>query len=182
MKSSSKKESDKISCANTLAKPKTDRMICPNCKSPNNKVLETRQQGESELRRRRECLDCKQRFSTIESWLIRMPYVVKKDGAREPFDGQKLRRGLQLACLKRPVSLPQIESIVQKVTTRLSAAGEREVKSLEIGHWVIRELKELDHVAYVRFASVYSTFEDINEFVRSLSHDLENPSAKSELQ
>jgi transcriptional repressor NrdR len=148
-------------------------MICPNCKSPNNKVLETRQQGEGELRRRRECLDCKQRFSTLESWLVKMPYVIKKDGAREPFDAQKLRRGLQLACLKRPVSLPQLESIVQKVTARLSGSTEREVKSLEIGHWVIQELKNFDHVAYVRFASVYRTFEDVQEFVQSLSSELE---------
>jgi transcriptional repressor NrdR len=147
-------------------------MICPNCKSPNNKVLETRQQCEGELRRRRECLDCKQRFSTLETWVVKMPYVIKKDGAREPFDAHKLRRGLQLACLKRPVSLPQIESIVQKVTARISAAGDREVRALDIGHWVIQELKTFDHVAYVRFASVYRTFEDVQEFVQTLNTEL----------
>lgn len=125
------------------------------------------------MRRRRECFDCKQRFTTIETWLIKMPYVVKKDGAREPFDSQKLRRGLQLACLKRPVSLPQIEQIVQSIVSKVSALGEREVQSLQIGHWVIQALSKLDHVAYVRFASVYRTFEDVNQFVQSLKSELE---------
>ena len=158
-------------------------MICPNCKSPNNRVLETRQHGEGELRRRRECMDCTHRFTTIETWLIKMPYIIKKDGAREPFDAQKLRRGLQLACLKRPVSLPQIEEMVQKIVSKLSGASEREVRSIAIGHWVMKELKNLDHVAYVRFASVYRTFEDVNEFVQTLQKEMQTesePTTKSE--
>lgn len=148
-------------------------MICPNCKSPNNRVLETRQHGEGELRRRRECIECKQRFTTIETWLIKMPYVIKKDGAREPFDAQKLRRGIQLACLKRPVSLPQVEDMVQNIVSKVGGSNEREVRSISIGHWVMQELKNLDHVAYVRFASVYRTFEDVNEFVQSLQSELQ---------
>ncbi len=148
-------------------------MMCPHCKSSDNRVLETRSQREGELRRRRECLECKQRFSTIETWLTKMPYVVKKDGMREPFDTEKLRRGIQLACLKRPVSLPQAEELVRKITQKIGARTDREVRTLEIGHLVMRELKRLDHVAYVRFASVYRTFKDVNEFVLALAGDEE---------
>jgi transcriptional repressor NrdR len=128
-------------------------------------------------------MDCTHRFTTIETWLIKMPYIIKKDGAREPFDAQKLRRGLQLACLKRPVSLPQIEEMVQKIVSKLSGASEREVRSIAIGHWVMKELKNLDHVAYVRFASVYRTFEDVNEFVQTLQKEMQTesePTTKSE--
>ncbi len=102
-----------------------------------------------------------------------MPYVIKKDGAREPFDAQKLRRGLQLACLKRPVSLPQVEDMVRRIVSKVSGSNEREILSIAIGHWVMQELKTLDHVAYVRFASVYRTFEDVNEFVQSLQNEIE---------
>lgn len=102
-----------------------------------------------------------------------MPYVIKKDGAREPFDAQKLRRGIQLACLKRPVSLPQVEDMVQNIVSKVGGSNEREVRSISIGHWVMQELKNLDHVAYVRFASVYRTFEDVNEFVQSLQSELQ---------
>lgn len=149
-------------------------MLCPLCKSDNNRVLETRLQREGDLRRRRECLKCQSRFSTIETILVKLPYVIKKGGAREPYDEQKLRRGIQLACLKRPVSLPQIESIVRKITSTILEKNEREIKSLDIGHHVMSHLKNLDHVAYVRFASVYRTFEDVQEFVQALEAEILN--------
>ena len=147
-------------------------MICPHCKSQDNRVLETRSQREGEVRRRRECSDCRQRFTTIESWLIKMPYVVKRTGAKEPFRQDKLRKGLQLACLKRPVSLPQIEHIVSRITQYISSRNEKEMSSLVIGEQVMKELKQLDHVAYVRFASVYRTFEDVQEFVRAIEREM----------
>jgi transcriptional repressor NrdR len=143
-------------------------MLCPFCKSDNNRVLETRQQADGELRRRRECLKCQSRFSTQESVIVKMPYVIKKDGLREPFDTNKLRRGLQLACLKRPVSLPDIEEMIHTITNKILTKPDRELPSLEVGHLVMKELKKRDHVAYVRFASVYRTFKDVQEFVQSL--------------
>lgn len=149
-------------------------MQCPFCKSENTKVLETRVQKDHEIRRRRLCLDCRGRFSTAETLLVRYPYVIKKDGAREPFDKQKLRRGIQLACLKRPVSLQVIEEMVTRISNSVLSKGSKEVQSLDIGHWVIRELKRVDDVAYVRFASVYRTFKDVQEFVETLEKEFEN--------
>lgn len=153
---------------------KSKCMQCPFCKSENTKVLETRVQKEHEIRRRRQCLDCRGRFSTAETLLVRYPYVIKKDGAREPFDAQKLRRGVQLACLKRPVSLPTIEDIVTRISNKILSKNEKEVRSIDIGHLVMRELKKVDDVAYVRFASVYRTFKDVQEFVETLEKELEN--------
>lgn len=149
-------------------------MNCPICKSENTKVLETRVQKEHEIRRRRECLDCRGRFTTVETLLIRYPYVIKKDGGREPFDAQKLRRGIQLACLKRPVSLPTIEDIVNRISSAILSKNEKEVSAFEIGQLVSRELKKVDDVAYVRFASVYRTFKDVQEFVETLTERSES--------
>jgi transcriptional repressor NrdR len=143
-------------------------MNCPICKSENTKVLETRVQKDHEIRRRRLCLECRGRFTTVETLLVRYPYVVKKDGGREPFDAQKLRRGIQLACLKRPVSLPAIEELVNRISSIILGKNDKEVRSIEIGHLVSRELKKVDDVAYVRFASVYRTFKDVQEFVETL--------------
>lgn len=153
---------------------KSKRMQCPFCKSENTKVLETRVQKEHEIRRRRQCLDCRGRFSTVETLLVRYPYVIKKDGAREPFDAQKLRRGIQLACLKRPVSLPAIEEMVTRISNVVLSKNDKEVRSIDIGHLVIRELKNVDDVAYVRFASVYRTFKDVQEFVETLEKEFES--------
>lgn len=149
-------------------------MQCPFCKSQQVKVLETRVQKEHEIRRRRECIDCKGRFSTIETLLLKYPDILKRDGTKESFDIEKLRRGLQLACLKRQVSLPQIEEIVGRISSSLLQTSEKEVPSLEIGQLVMNELKKVDDVAYVRFASVYRTFKDVQEFVETLGKDLEN--------
>ncbi len=143
-------------------------MKCPNCGHSEDRVLDTRVQKEGDIRRRRECMHCKVRFSTLETVLAHFPHVAKKDGRREPFHKEKLRRGIQIACKKRPVSIAQIEGIVSKISKTVQNQGERELESTEIGQHVVEELRQLDHVAYVRFASVYRTFEDIGEFVDSL--------------
>lgn len=144
-------------------------MQCPHCSFFENHVLDTRLQKESVIRRRRECLNCKSRFTTIETLLVHYPHVVKKDGRREPFNKEKLRRGIQIACKKRPVSITQIEGVVGNISKWAQHRGEKEVPSSSIGQMVVSELKKMDDVAYVRFASVYRTFRDVNEFVESLA-------------
>ena len=142
-------------------------MKCPNCEHLETRVLDTRVQRDGEYRRRRECLACKFRFSTIESLIVQFPHVVKKDGRREPYSREKLRRGIQIACKKRPISIGQIESIVTQIS-RWAQAQEKELLSSQIGQTVVKELKHLDNVAYVRFASVYKNFRDLSEFVEGL--------------
>lgn len=146
-------------------------MKCPQCGFQDSRVLDTRIQKDAAIRRRRECLSCKGRFSTIESVVMNFPHVMKKDDCREPFDMLKLRKGIQLACLKRPVSQAQIEHIVSKISRRARENNEREISTSEIGGWVMDELRSIDDVAYVRFASVYKTFKDIDEFVETLKGD-----------
>ena len=147
-------------------------MKCPNCESESNKVLDTRVQKDGGIRRRRECLECKSRFTTLEIILKSFPHVIKKDGRREPFDKEKLRRGLRLACMKRDVSLPTIEGMVDRICQKALEKQENEISALQIGHWVMEELRKVDDVAYVRFASVYKTFKDIQEFVKTLESDV----------
>jgi len=113
-------------------------------------------------------MQCKTRFSTVESILVNYPHVKKKDGRREPFSKEKLRRGIQIACKKRPVSIAEIESSVSKIAKWAQNRGEKELNAKVLGQIVMGELKKLDDVAYVRFASVYKTFKDIHEFVESL--------------
>ena len=146
-------------------------MKCPQCDHPESRVLDTRVQKEGDIRRRRECLECKFRFTTAETLILNFPMVVKKDGRREPFSKEKLLRGLQAACQKRPISLSQIEQIVSRISRLVLEASEREVPAEFIGQHVVRELRNLDRVAYVRFASVYKTFGDIHEFVESLEKE-----------
>jgi transcriptional repressor NrdR len=129
-------------------------------------------QKDGGIRRRRECLKCKNRFTTLEILLKSLPHIIKKDGRREPFDKDKLRRGIQLACMKRDVSLPVIESIVDRISQKVVDSQENEISSYKIGYWVIEELKKTDDVAYVRFASVYKTFKDVQEFVKTLESEL----------
>lgn len=150
-------------------------MKCPQCNYHDNRVLDTRVQKEGEIRRRRECLSCKNRFTTLEVLVRSYPHIIKKDGRREPFDKEKLRRGLQLACMKRDVSLPEIEQIVAKICSKITEANDKEISSLKLGHWVMEELRQLDDVAYVRFASVYKTFKDIQEFVDTLEKEAPAP-------
>lgn len=142
-------------------------MRCPYCQHLQTRVLETRTHPSGEIRRRRECLKCKSRLTTTEVVLIQLPHVVKKDGSREPFNKDKLRKGLQLACLKRPVNLASIEEIVARIAKQVSG-DEHDIDARQLGEMVMRELKAVDSVAYVRFASVYRTFHDVHEFVEYL--------------
>jgi transcriptional repressor NrdR len=136
------------------------------------RVLETRLHREEEIRRRRECLSCRLRFSTVETLLVAYPQVIKKDGRREPFSKEKLRRGIQIACTKRPVSVGQIENIVNRISRWVQSSPDKELAANKIGQAVVKELKTLDDVAYVRFASVYKSFKDVNEFMQTLeSHE-----------
>jgi transcriptional repressor NrdR len=145
--------------------PSSSFMKCPSCGSLDNKVINSRLTAdETSIRRRRECLNCSARFTTYE-YVEKTPLlVVKRDGSRQAFDRQKLISGLLRACEKRPVALDQIEALVNGVEKELSNAMESEVSSLRIGEMVLGRLREIDEVAYVRFASVYRQFRDISEF------------------
>lgn len=128
-------------------------------------MIDSRLAGDGDqIRRRRECAVCKERFTTYETAELNLPRVVKQDGTRAPFDGRKLRSGMVRALEKRPVSTEQLETAINHITRKLMASGDREVPSLRIGELVMEELKHLDQVAYVRFASVYRKFEDVNAF------------------
>ncbi len=150
-------------------------MKCPSCGHTENRVLETRMHKEGDIRRRRECLKCGSRFNTLEGLLLSYPYVVKKDGRREPFNLDKLRKGILIACKKRPVSLSAIEALVGHISSWAQSSTEKEVGSKNVGQKVVEGLKQLDDVAYVRFASVYKSFQDVNEFVESLSLEQRKP-------
>ena len=140
-------------------------MHCPFCSAVDTKVIASRLVGEgSQVRRRRQCLLCHERFTTFEVAELVMPRVIKSDDIREPFDEEKLNRGMQKALEKRPVSSDDIEQAIISIKSQLRATGEREVPSKLIGSLVMDELKKLDKVAYIRFASVYRSFEDVREF------------------
>jgi transcriptional repressor NrdR len=140
-------------------------MHCPFCAAEDTKVIDSRLVAEGDqVRRRRECLSCEERFTTYEMAELVMPRVIKQNGNREPFDEDKLRRGLMRALQKRPVSVEDVEADINHIKHLLRATGEREIKSLVIGELVMEALKKLDQVAYVRFASVYRSFQDIAEF------------------
>ncbi|MCV6605658.1 MAG: transcriptional regulator NrdR [Porticoccaceae bacterium] len=140
-------------------------MHCPFCSADDTKVIDSRLVAEGgQVRRRRECLSCKERFTTYELAELLMPRVIKSDNNREPFNEDKLRAGLLRALEKRPVSMEQIEAAISNIKHALQAAGEREVPSRVVGEKVMEQLRQLDEVAYVRFASVYRSFQDLNEF------------------
>jgi transcriptional repressor NrdR len=141
-------------------------MKCPFCGEIEDKVIDSRisKDGDS-IRRRRECLGCKKRFTTHEKIEETLPSIIKKDGRREPFDRDKILRGMRIACRKRPVSTAAIDAAVDKIERELQERGQKEIKGSEIGERVMQELHELDEVAYVRFASVYRSFKDISEFM-----------------
>ena len=139
-------------------------MHCPFCGHPETKVIDSRLAGEGrQVRRRRECLDCNERFTTFESAELVMPRLIKSDDRREPFDEEKLRSGMTRALEKRPVSAEQIEAALARIVHRLRTAGEREIPARFVGDLVMDELRQLDEVAYVRFASVYRRFQDVVE-------------------
>jgi transcriptional repressor NrdR len=140
-------------------------MHCPFCSADDTKVIDSRLVSEGlQVRRRRECLTCRERFTTYEAAELVMPRIIKQDGSREPFDEEKLRAGFLRALEKRPVSVESIEAVINQIKQSLRATGEREVQSRVLGELVMDHLKELDQVAYVRFASVYRSFQDIAEF------------------
>lgn len=140
-------------------------MLCPFCSTHETKVIDSRLVAEGQqVRRRRECASCKERFTTFEGAELVMPRVIKRDGSREPFNEDKLRAGLQRALEKRPVSTEDIERCILSIKSTLRATGERELQSNYLGNLIMDALKSLDQVAYVRFASVYRSFQDIKEF------------------
>jgi len=140
-------------------------MRCPFCAIEDTKVIDSRLVAEGDqVRRRRECQACSERFTTYETAELLLPKVVKQNGIREPFNEEKLRAGILRALERRPVPVEQIEAAINHIKHSLMATGEREVSSLKIGEAVMEQLRELDHVAYVRFASVYRSFQDLDEF------------------
>lgn len=144
-------------------------MKCPYCGHLDNKVIDSRINKDATItRRRRSCLSCDQRFTTYERLEVMMPVLVKKDGRREPWDRQKFEVGLEKACEKRPVSRNKIDEFVDDIEHLLQDYGSKELPSSIIGEWVMERLPELDEVAYVRFASVYRQFKDVNEFMSEL--------------
>ena len=140
-------------------------MYCPFCSAQDTKVIDSRLVADGvQIRRRRECLSCTERFTTFETAELVMPRLVKTDGTRQPFDEAKLRAGMLRALEKRPVSMEDLEAAISRVCHRLRATGERELPARELGEFVMEELQQLDDVAYVRFASVYRSFQDISDF------------------
>jgi len=144
-------------------------MRCPFCQNSENKVIDSRESHEGAvIRRRRECLDCRRRFTTYERVEELSPLIVKKDGRREAFDREKILAGLKKACEKRPVATDELEGAVSEIERKLQGMGEKEVTSSFLGEEVMGRLQKLDEVAYVRFASVYRSFRDISEFMHEL--------------
>ena len=140
-------------------------MHCPFCGAVDTKVIDSRLASEGNLvRRRRECITCEERFTTYESAELVMPRIIKQDGIREPFNEDKLFAGLSKALEKRPVSIEKVEEAVNRIKANLRSTGEREIHSRNVGEQVMKELRDLDEVAFVRFASVYRSFKDLNEF------------------
>ena len=155
-------------------------MKCPYCGAADSKVIDSRPADEgATIRRRRECLTCKKRFTTYEV-IERMPLIViKRDGSRQSFDRVKLINGMVRACEKRPIALAQLEKVADEIEQELQSGIDHEVSSSVIGEMVMKHLKDLDEVAYVRFASVYRSFKDINTFMEELSKLLSEPEKKN---
>lgn len=145
-------------------------MRCPYCFHPDTKVIDSRSKSDGKMiRRRRECLKCQRRFTTREEIDNPLILVIKSDGRREQFDREKLKKGLMIACIKRPISSDTLESIVTRVETQIRESGTEEVDAHNIGKYVMKELRYVDEVAYVRFASVYRKFDDKEEFIKELN-------------
>ena len=160
-------------------------MRCPFCGSPDTKVIDSRLAGEGDqIRRRRECLNCNERFTTYETAELSLPRIVKRDGSREPFSEEKLRGGMMHALEKRPVATERVEDAINRLKRKLMAAGEREIPASQVGEWVMEELRGLDEVAYIRFASVYLSFEDVDAFrevIERLEKDLTPEMRKNQI-
>ncbi len=149
-------------------------MRCPYCQHDNSKVLDTTHDSQGGIRRRRECLDCGQRFSTYERAILATPLLIKQDGAREEFDREKLARGVRIACAKRPVSAADIERLIGSVEASLQKMGKAEVSSRTVGDLVIAALKELDQIAYIRYAIVYLRLDDLHSLRNEIDRLLES--------
>ncbi|MCB1670913.1 MAG: transcriptional regulator NrdR [Gammaproteobacteria bacterium] len=144
-------------------------MHCPFCNAIDTKVIDSRLVAEgNQVRRRRECLTCNERFTTYEAAELVMPRIIKQNGEREPFDEEKLHSGLLKALEKRPVSIEKVDEAISRIKNKLRSTGEREIQSRSVGEEVMRELRSLDEVAYVRFASVYKSFKSLDEFTREI--------------
>ena len=160
-------------------------MRCPFCGATDTRVIDSRLAGDgSQVRRRRECSDCKERYTTFESAELDLPRIVKRDGRREPFAIDKLRSGILHALEKRPVATDQVDRTVDHIRRLCLAYGEREIPANQIGEWVMHQLRDIDQVAYVRFASVYRSFADVQEFREIIDHvenDLSPEMRKSQL-
>ncbi|MFT4255365.1 MAG: transcriptional regulator NrdR [Pseudoxanthomonas sp.] len=158
-------------------------MHCPFCQHTDTKVIDSRASEDgATIRRRRECDACGERFSTLETIELKLPGIIKGDGRREPFDARKLRLSMERALHKRPVSEEQLEASIRSVVHQVRMSGERELASRKIGDFVMAEMRKLDHVGYVRFASVYRSFEDVADFreeIEMLERDL--PTASGQL-
>ena len=154
-------------------------MYCPFCGKTDTKVIDSRLASEgAQVRRRRECLDCGERFTTFEFAELVMPRIIKSNGDREPFNEQKMVGGIMRALEKRPVDSDSVAAAINRLQHRLRASGEREIPSRQLGEWVMNELRALDQVAYVRFASVYRSFEDVNAFREEIERLESEPSAE----
>jgi len=154
-------------------------MRCPFCGAQETKVIDSRLSANSDqVRRRRRCETCEERFTTYETAELRMPRVVKSDGVREDFNAEKLRNGILRALEKRPVESEAIESAINRIQHQIRSTGEREISSSQLGEWVINELRDLDQVAYVRFASVYRSFEDVNAFREEIERLEQQPTSE----
>jgi transcriptional repressor NrdR len=150
-------------------------MKCPYCTKIDNKVIDSRLSKDGRtIRRRRECTECARRFTTYEKLEDVLPMIIKKDARREPFNREKIIEGIKKACQKRPVSITKIEDFVDSLEVYFQELGKKEIESKEVGERVINNLKEWDEVAYVRFASVYRQFKDINEFMAELEEILKS--------
>lgn len=157
-------------------------MHCPFCNAEDTKVIDSRLAADgAQVRRRRQCVQCQERFTTFEVIEAVMPRIIKSNGRIEPYDNQKLRRSIQLPLQKRPIASDRIEAMISRIEKQLRQLGEREVKSQVVGEIVIRELRQLDDVAYVRFASVYRNFQDIEAF-QQLLDSLSDDAAKAEIR
>jgi len=156
-------------------------MRCPFCGAADTRVVDSRLAADGEqVRRRRECIACSERFTTYETVELTLPRVVKRDGSREPFSEEKLRTGMRRALEKRPVDTERVEQAIAHITHKLRATGEREVQSRVIGQWVMDELRDMDQVAYVRFASVYLSFQDAEAFREAVERLATEPSAEEQ--
>jgi transcriptional repressor NrdR len=154
-------------------------MKCPFCKGPDTQVVDTRENDEGDsIRRRRRCLSCEKRFTTFETVELRMPQVVKQNGMRSEFDDKKLRTSFTRALHKRPVPTELVDVAIHNVTHKVFALGEREVGSREIGEMVMKELLKLDKVAYIRFASVYKSFQDVGDFTEAVEEVRKSPTRR----